>query len=345
MCSNEYREELNRIRFTEDSRRSLAEGLAKHRHREAPRPCRRSKLWERGLVAAAAVCLLATAAVAMISASPVLEDYFGGGAGYGQSAIALGQSVTRGGWTMTLTDCVADDYTVYVGIALAAPEGTSLDCESGYCFEDWNLPAFQDLDQIGGAGIYEQIEDDDPTDNTICFVLTASYLWNADFDSHEMELSFGNLYHIDENGERVRDCEETWRFSTALSLSDSIVRLEPSVPVTTLGVEAVITGVTVSPIGVYVRIEGDALIGHHGWTPRNAPDGWYGCVEDQEIILYTTDGAALPMMGSRSGSGCSGGDTECPEPGRLTLFRRSGALLDMDSLASVSVCGVEIPLK
>lgn len=50
-----------------------------------------------------------------------------------------------------------------------------------------------------------------------------------------------------------------------------MIRLEPDLPVTTLGVEATITRVEVTPIGVYVYIEGDALKGHHSWVPRMRP--------------------------------------------------------------------------
>lgn len=78
--------------------------------------------------------------------------------------------------------------------------------------------------------------------------------------------------------------------------------------------------------------------------PKNAPDGWYGCVEYQEITLYLTDGTAIPMMGGMSGSGCSGG-TDPSEPGYLRLARRGDTLIDMDALDYITVCGVEISLR
>ena len=113
---------------------------------------------------------------------------------------------------------------------------------------------------------------------------------------------------------------------------------------TTLGVEAVITQVEVSPLGVYVRIEGDALKGHHSWVPKNAPDGWYGCVEYQEVTLYTKDGTAISMMDGQSGSGCSGG-TDTGEEGYLVLARAFDHLVDVDTLTAMSICGVEIALR
>ena len=51
------------------------------------------------------------------------------------------------------------------------------------------------------------------------------------------------------------------------------------------------------------------------------------------------------MMEGMAGSGCSGGDLDIPEEGYLHLVRRpENGLLDVDNLASISICGVEIPL-
>lgn len=347
MMDRQYKEELSRLRLTEESKEALVAALTEERQTVSRRRPRRK--WSRtALLAAACLGALVMSVSAAAVFSPVLKGYYGDSAGYEQLAIELGQSIVKNGWTMTLTDCVADDYTVYVGVELTAPEGTVLDWEAGYHFEDYDIPALQGVEDAGSGASYEQVEDDDPTDNTIRFILRARYLRMADFDDHDLKFSFRGLYHIDRSGgsrQKVYDCDEKWSFSTRLSLSDAIVRLEPSVPVTTLGVEAEVTSVIVSPIGVYVEIEGDSLIGHHDWVPMNAPDGWYGCVEYQEITLYTRDGTAIPMMGDMSGSGCGGGDRDHPEPGCLILFRRSDTLLDMDALDYVSICGVEIPLK
>ena len=104
---------------------------------------------------------------------------------------------------------------------------------------------------------------------------------------------------------------------------------------TTLGVEAVITQVEVSPLGVYVRIEGDALKGHHSWVPKNAPDGWYGCVEYQEILLCDTEGHVLTVDGVTSdcsGSGCSGG-RRCIRFVLIHQHGLTGLYLDLIGLA------------
>ena len=49
------------------------------------------------------------------------------------------------------------------------------------------------------------------------------------------------------------------------------------------------------------------------------------------------------MTGGSSGSGCSGG-TDPTEDGWIRLVRRPDTPLDVESLASISICGVMIDL-
>ena len=70
-------------------------------------------------------------------------------------------------------------------------------------------------------------------------------------------------------------------------------------------------------------------------------------MEYQEILLYDTDGNVLTVDGVTSdcsGSGCSGG-TDTSEEGYLVLARAFDRLVDVDTLTTISICGVEIPLR
>lgn len=347
----QYRSELNQIALTDESKRALAAHLAA-RTKKTTRTRRPRRLLRVPAAAAAVLCALAVGVGAAVTGVPVMWDYYGGGPGYEQSAMELGESVTKNGWTMTLTDCVADDYNVYMGITLTAPEGTVLDWDRGYRFDQWGGVYFPDLD-LAGSGGYDQVEDNNPGDNQLSFILRSSYITTEEgqrLDGQTMEVTFGGLYHQtvwneeEMAWERAYDCEETWSFRTTLHYPNRILRLEPNAAVTTLGVEAVITRVEISPIGVYVYIEGDALKGHHSWVPKNAPDGYYGCIEYQEITLYTADGTAIPMTDGLEGSGCSGG-SDPTEEGYLHLFRRFDTLMDVDTLDHIEICGVSIPLN
>ncbi|MBR2783577.1 MAG: DUF4179 domain-containing protein [Firmicutes bacterium] len=296
---------------------------------------------------------LAGTAVAACFAVPTLEGFYRGSAGYQQSAVEVERSVTKNGWTMTLTDCVMDEYSIYAGLSLTAPEGIALDEAQAYFFDEWSI-TFEGEESIGGGAHYEQISDGTPEDGSLRFILWSTYplrdTGRESLDGRRLEISFGGLWHngawneAAQSCDRVYDCRERWSFTTEIALPDRTVVREPDVPVTTLGVETAITRIEVTPIGVYIHIEGDALKGHHAWVPKNAPDGWYGCVEYQEVVLHLRDSSEIVLDAGQDGSGCSGG-TDTTEPGELFLARRSGSLLDMDAVDYITVCGVDIPLR
>lgn len=348
MMDERYRDELNQIRLTKESREDLARALAARQEQPAQRARRR---WSRTAVAAAVLAAVLVGSVgAAVVVPPVVRSYFGDSAGYRQSAVKLGESITKNGWTMTLTDCMADDYTIYLGVTLTAPEGTALDWADRYHFDDWSSPTFPEL-EYGSSGTYTQLEDDDPTDNQIRFLLTSYYAsYEESLHGQSMEVTLGKLFHYagwngtEYSYEKLYDCDETWTFRTTLNYPDHIIRLEPNVSVHTLDVDATITEVVVSPLSVYVRIEGDTLKGHHSWIPKDEA-GNPACINVQEIILHTKEGNPIPMTSHMHCSGCGGGEWSDPEEiGDLILVRRPDTPLDVENLASISVCGVEIPL-
>lgn len=350
-----YRDELDRVRLTEESKKALVESLTRRRAEERPavRPRRLTSRAGRIAAVAAVLCLLVTGAVATVVGGPTLRDrVFGDSAGYDQSSGFVGRSVECDGWTVTITDCVGDDRNLYLGIEVEAPEGVVLDA-GNYRFLEYS----NNLIRCGGSSGMAGLPDDDPADNKIQFMLQ---YYSSDFDfggfSGKSRFVLKKLVHDfrwekQENGKSVRkyveDCGATWDFGyLELSYPDSTIRLNPDLPVTTLDVEAVISSVEISPLSVLVRIEGDALLNHHNWVPKNAPDGWYGCIEYQEVYLYTEDGKVIPANykdGAGAGGGCSGGTVE--EDAFIVLDRRFDRLIDVDSLTAISVCGVMIPLR
>lgn len=360
-----YKAELDRVRLTEESKRALAESL--RHHKAADRPEIRSRRLTAGAgriaAVAAVVCLLVTGAVAGVVSSPTLRDLvFGDSAGYEQSSTFIGKSVENHGWTVAITDCVGDNLDLYLGLELTAPEGTVLG-EGEYQFG--NSPGdidltFPDMERGRDTWGIRQIPDDDPTDNKLNFMLhSGTYFPGESYNGQRMQLKIYDLckaWYDVERQERIEDpvCNGAWDFGEiTVDLPHSTIHLEPNVPVTTLDVEATITEVMVSPISVLVRIEGDALKGHHEWVPKNAPDGYYGCIDYQEIILYSEDGSTVPAEYTRAGTGCWGGEADSDEEGMLLLQRIYAPhtneipckLVDVDSLTAISICGVMIPLK
>lgn len=335
-------------RFTPAGRQALLDAVtAAPAETSAPRPRRGLRA---ALAAAAAVCLLTVGAAAVVAGLPVLQEHFGSAAGYGQSSAPVGKSVTSGGWTMTLTDCVGDDRYLVLGFELTAPEGTVLDPETWRDNYPEETLSFPGLDG-GQAWQWYEAADSDPTDNRRQFVLWIEHMSGEpdgeSINGAEMELKLegvgSNIFISEDRWEHVSLCDETWDFGAlTLSYPDQALRLEPNVTVTVLDVPAVVTHLTVSPIGVDVWLEGEALRGHNQRYP------WGQCMSLPEVTLYDKEGNALEPdyctpFGVRGGSGCNNGDA--PGLPCIHINQSYGYLLDMDSLDHVVVCGAAIPLS
>lgn len=342
----EYRTELDRLRLTKAGKQALLHTLTSQKTSCKPRRRRR---WSRAAMVAAVLCIAVATAGAVRVTEPILQKYYQNSPAYQQSSAILGMSQTRDGWTLTLTDCVGDNSTFYLGFELTAPEGTVLDPEEQYCFDGHNI-RFRGSEMAGSRSI-SQLEDPDPTDNTLYYRL--------DYEGSRMEkepgilgstavLELGRLYHYTVwNEEAYRwdiayDNGVSWKFEFPVEVPNQVISMEPGLPVTVLGVEATLTELEVSPIGIYARMEGDSLKGHHGWVSK-APDGGPWCW-DQEATLYTADGRSITFTEGQAGSGCSGG-TDPSEDGMVYVVYRFEAPIDVNALDRISICGVEIPLQ
>lgn len=344
-----YRRELDQIRLSQENKAALVQSLTgKKNAANGPRHILRGSL-----VAAALVFLLGLTATAAVAWEPLLGEHFGNTPGYQQSSVVLGASDTQNGWTAVVTDCVGDDQTMYFGVEIIAPEGTVLD-QKEYFFEEWDIefPGIRYwYGRISGGGGFTMLEDEDPADNRLTFLLKTDFFPEEDtvLNGETVKLRLGKLGHFTVFREETSDwdteydTQAVWTIQTSLSFPDNTIRLEPKLPVKIFDAEATITSVELSPINVFVKIEGDSLKGHHAWMPKTAPDGWYGC-DNQEITLYTKDGTAISLTEAPgSGSGCSGGE-DMTEPGSIRIVRRFDTLMDLSEVDHLEVCGVSIPL-
>jgi len=361
-----YRDAMDGVRLTAESKRALTESLGK-RVLERPRPP--LKLG-RAAAAAAALCLLTAAGgAAVMNATPVLRDRFFGGdsVGYGQSGGFVGKAVENNGWTLSITDCVGDDYYLYLGLELEAPEGTVLDA-ADYDFERSRVD-FTDSSLYGSWAI-RPLPDDDPTDNRLP-MMWLLYSSQPGVNGATVRLAVSGLGHNwrYEAGRREQvydaDCPGTWDFGyVTVRCPDSIIRLEPDTPVNAIlpgpGADraAVVSEIQISPLALYVRLSGEELVLHHGTLRPQAGDAVPGaCWDAQELAAYDTDGNPIEMSPgmeigrwanqniSRSrrlgGGGCSGyNETD----GYIWLVYGFNGLMDVSRVAEVVVNGTAIPI-
>ena len=224
-----YRAELDGLRLTEESRERLADRLTGRRSLEADRRSHRpgGRLGRAAVIAAAACLLAAVGGAAVVSSVPTLRDRFFGGdsAGYRQSGGFVGRAVENNGWTLSITDCVGDDYYVYLGMDLEAPEGTVLDAPD-YRFARFSA-SFTDSSLYGTYDVMP-LPDEDPTDNKLP-LMWLLYSSQPGVNGSAVRLTVSDLGHRWDNGEAYQlDCGGTWDLgAVTVRYPDSVLRLTP----------------------------------------------------------------------------------------------------------------------
>lgn len=368
-----YRTELDALRLTEESRRALADRLARREGADAAgRPRRMAGGLRRAAILGAAACLLAgIGGAAAISGAPTMRDRFFGGdsVGYQQSGGFVGKAVENNGWTLSITDCVGDDYYIYLGMELEAPEGTVLDA-ADYDFRSSSV-RFLDSSLYGTWSIVP-LPDGDPADNRLplMWLLYSSQpgVNGAAVRLRATDLGHGWTFRAGGEDEYELDCGGTWDFGyVTVRYPDNILRLDPHTPVRARldgpdgvrEVEAAVSEVHISPLALYVWISGEELVLHHGAEAPRPGETYYDCGELQEVLAYDREGRLLAMRpglplrtgedgrrarhtSGRTGSGGCSGYSE--SEGFLWLAFGFDSLTDVNQVAKIVVNGVEIPL-
>lgn len=359
-----YKAELDRVRLTGESKRALAESLG--RRSEGKTAAYKRPLRVRHIIAAAAaVCLLAALAVpaiAQVAGIPTLGSIFAGDqAGYDQSSGVIGRTMENDGWTVTITDCVGDESYCYLGVEVTAPEGTVLDGD--YYLMDAEFDSNMRYKGNGGGadGLLRPLADDDPTDNKVRMVFQWSEL-GAGLSGARVRLKLTNFWEqFDYNWEEHDWNKEylshgEWDFGWMTADYTNAVR---HIPVEDTPIEGgdgllLVDEVVVSPLGVRFSFA------NRPWSVDWC-DNWYIPMVKETLTVLDTDGNEIPVYFSRSGQDIDAGKAYRndeiyagwtwyvrfgQEPDHTDDHRKESlTLVDLDRIASVSVCGVMIPVK
>lgn len=363
-----YKEELDRVRLTEESKRALAASLSR-RGPEERRSMKKRPLGVRRIAAAAAVlCLLSVlsvAAVAQVTGNPTLRDAVTGDrAGYDQSSGIIGRCAVSDGWTVTITDCVGDESYCYIGVEVEAPEGTVLD--GGYYLMNAEFDSNM-LSKGNGGGwdhFLRTLPDDDPTDNKVRMVYEWSAL-GAGLSGAKVRLKLANFYEqLDYNWEAHDWNKEylsygEWDFGwMTADYADNVkhIPLEEDIPIEGGDGLLLVDEIVVSPLGVTFHFA------NRPWSVDWC-DGWFHSMLEETVTVLDTDGNPLPLYASRSGQDIDAGKAyrsygenaiyagwTCyyrfgEEPALNYPTKETFMVVDMDRIASFSVGGVTIPVR
>ncbi|MBD5160611.1 MAG: hypothetical protein HDT14_01025 [Oscillibacter sp.] len=361
-----YRDELDRIRLTEESKAALAESLTRHQT-EIRRGMGKQPLKARHIAAvAAAVCLLSVmsvAAVAGFTGEPSLRGVLGGDpAGYDQSSGLIGRSVECGGWTVSITDCVGDENYCYLGVEVEAPEGTVLDGDYYLMNADFDSNMRYKGNGGGSDLLLRPLPDDDPTDNKVRMV----YEWSemgAGLSGARVRLKLTNFYEqFDYNWEEHDWNKEylsygEWDFGWMTANYTNTVKhipLEEDIPIEGGDGLMLVDEIVVSPLGISFSFA------NQSWLVDWVED-WFQPMLEESLAILDIDGNPIPLYYSRAGQDINAGKAYRGEGmyAGWTCYYRFGeapdytdshrkesfTVVDIDRIASMSVGGVTIPVR
>ncbi len=359
--------DIDEIKFSDEEKAALTERLKKA---AGSGNASGKRIYKRGFVAAAAAVAAMSVTVAAVGTSgQTVKKYFGGSSEAAETMLEDGtyqinQSRTYNGWTVTLTDCAGDDTNLYIGIDVAAPEGTVLNNEYGYRFEDYDI-SFGLFDYTKSSWGVREVEDEDISDNKVSFVYEISTGEPA--EGKTVNITLGDFFEMQYSkemedwvsSERTKSLSgHEFKFKNIkLDYTNQTIRLEPNVPVEIFSGEATLTKLEISPISVTARVSGGSCDDHHyraashpelvteAWGEEYTPDGTrYNefCDYDLTMEFVMKDGSVYEY---KSGHGGCEDDPNAEGGSYVEMNRTYDKLIDISQIQYVVVCGTEIDIN
>ncbi len=370
------RDSFEPIRFTQEEKMDLAAQLAQAAEQEedmTDSTKRKIKKISGGMVFGVAAALTLSVGALAAAIGPSLHTWFDtpttGAQEWLDGAIApINRTLEHNGWTMTLTECVGDDYLVYLWVDVTAPEGTELtELENGWISVHYKLTGLPD-NYSGTIGASQSIlSDENPLDNKVSFCLrnegTGQSLRGETVDIVLKDLADGwwenpgtdrAVRHERELTGAIADHE--WVFeAVTLDYPQQTISLAPEVEIPYLDGTATLSEVEISPLSTKVRVEGGSCYDHHGNSGGVSSTGWV-CLYALDVQLHMKDGTVWNSseLGMVGGGGCEDGispDGEVRLPyveRRVSYMENSNLIpprvLDPTRVDYVTICGVDIPV-
>ncbi len=302
-----------------------------------------------GLIAVAAAACLTIGASAAETASGAVSDLFAPLFGTAHTEIIdsigypVGVSDSTNGITVTADAIIGDANNICVIFSLTKEDGspwTEVPDDSYLNFEDSTLDFRVEKQNPGGWGAHggSWFIDEDPNDNVIQFVEQRTIDGAIPHGSAKETLK--NLCVWDENAQELKTIVKgKWTLRFDLDFEDSSKTFQAGQEVTFAGSPATVTKLTFSPIAFYVEIEQNGAE-----YPLHDSDKYLSgeseALDSLSVLLRLKDGRELDI-------GYYSGGSSSFDNGKAS-FAKSGMLnevIPLEDMASIIVCGLEIPLQ
>ncbi|MDO4269581.1 MAG: DUF4179 domain-containing protein [Eubacteriales bacterium] len=331
----------------------MVQGILDAQAKPAKRRVRRS-LPRVAVVGVAAALVLSIGAGAAVAYNKLASESFAGVFGTAHTEIVdkigrpVGASATAGGVTVTADAIIGDKYHYAITYSIAKDDGTAFDIDLSKTVGDGLLPlTFGQEDSflagyMGGEHGGSYFYDADPDDNAIQYV-TMREISNGEIKHRAVKAKFSDLCVFDEDMNRQVIAEGKWSLKFDLNFEDASASLPAGQTFELNGMTATIDEITLSPIALRVDYTVDSEL---QW--EDAPSGRetdYNAAqskkyfEDVSIVLTKTDGTTLDLTYAGGSIAPENGKTVCQKG---DLFSE---VVPLDEIASLTVGGIEIPLR
>ena len=338
-----YRENMDELRFTEQEKEEMVDRLLEGGG------SRRKGLGLRR--AAVAVTVGAGAAVVLTPAGEVFASVLGGAPAQTEildwMGVPVGASDTHNGVTITADAIIGDAYSYAVVYSIAREDGQPL-AEDLEPLGNGVLPLTFDradtsVGVIGGSHGSAYFYDADPSEPSIQYVEKTTS--DVPLEPGTATATFRNLYLMGkEFQDNIPVAEGNWKIRFQFSFPDSSVRLPGGQTFQLNGMEAVLDGVTISPLSIQVDYTvKEELVWDHQSQENGRESGHdreqsHRFFESLSLSLNLTDGSTVDLTGMGGSIDTETGRTVCRKGG---VFEE---ILDLSTVESVTVAGITLPV-
>ena len=335
-----YRETMDELRFTEQEKEAMVDRLLE---RGGSRRKGLNLRCAAVAVAAAAVLTVgAGAAVVLTPAGEVFASVLGGAPAQTEildwMGVPVGASDTHNGVTITADAIIGDAYSYAVVYSIAREDGQPL-AEDLEPLGNGVLPlTFDRADtSVGVTGGSSHgsayFYDADPSEPSIQYVEKMTS--DVPLEPGTATASFRNLYRMGKDfQDKIPVAEGKWKIRFQFSFPDSSVRLPGGQTFQLNGMEAVLDGVTISPLSIQVdytvkeELVWDNQSQENGRESEHDREQSYRFFESLPLSLNMADGSTVDLS--------SLGGSIDPETGR-TVCRKGGVFEEILDLSLIHI--------
>ena len=318
----------------------------------------KKKKWVAAVAAAAiAVTVLGAAAVNYLHLDDAVLDYFKAERGVQvqtieEAAYPIERTVEDGGWKLDMRGCFGDKFTTYVLMDLYAPDGVQLE-DKDYSFSDVKLMPKGQFDSFSSGYSVDRLASEDGDSRKLTFLLSLNS--SIPPEGIDMKFDFSGLrYYEVSAGDYIPVTDAAWSLdNVTLGYRNLSKEYKLDQEIEVFGCKSRLKAIYVSPFSVSVVAQGGSVSNAEHSLPSHPealPEGAYETLlEDMEnnqsinyyaeydltVTVTLKDGSMLEVQ---SGGSAIEGDT-------MTRTCHFDRLIQPDQVASVTVCGVTVPMQ